>query len=63
MPNITKKDISRTIKVQWTVRPFPLFLKNSFASACKMKGITVPELLAEVLVEWLIKNGYEEFIN
>ena len=42
--------------VTWTIWQFPWKLKNGFVGMVKAKGLTVPEVLAELITEWLKKQ-------
>lgn len=42
--------------VLWTVNNFPIRLKNKFASLAKMKNVTIPELLEDVLEDYVKQN-------
>lgn len=37
----------------WTIRPFPLRIKNQIVGLARMRGMNVPVFLEKILTQWL----------
>lgn len=52
-PTTTKKELNPG-ECHWMISPFPSKLKNAFKARAAARGVTIPELLEEVMSRYLI---------
>jgi hypothetical protein len=49
--------MAATERCKWAIDTFPKELKNKFIGVAKIKGLTTPALLEEVVIDFLEKDG------